>query len=275
MNNVELDGYSLGASTGVKNFEGNNETTNNSMYVINVSSLASSDLFYGPPLNSDGYLEFTDGFNNATVPYNYVIGDPRQRTSDLALDGSNTARSWAEAPALYGTTPRQLQYYYPTESHGKALQVIAPSYRIVSFNNASGKHCTPESAAMRCASLQEDGFPAGRWRLPTVAEVQFIINLQMLSVIEDIFLSGSSYYATASYASNGELVTLRENNNKIEWNSRGGSISVRCVYDEWYWEQVDKDDNRFDDKGRLIDYDRFVWGDMPKQDVPVTALNEN
>ena len=234
MNNVDMDGYKLGASTGVKNFDGDNEITNNSMYVITVSSFGPDDFFYGPPLDANGYLNFTDGLTNPSVKYDYIIGDPRQRKSDLALNDSNNVRSWVEAPDLNGS-PRQLQNYYPTENIGKSLQIIAPKYRIVSFNNASGKNCTPESAAMRCASLQEDGFPAGRWRLPTVAEVRFIIYLQMEEVIEDIFLSSGSYYATASYASGTQLVTLRENNKQIQWNKVASGISVRCVYDEWYW----------------------------------------
>ncbi len=243
MNNVTLDGYPLGASTGVKNFEGNNARTNNSMYIINVSSFDdNSDEFYAPALNADGCLNVTNGKNAtpqpATQPYKYIIGDPRQRVSDIALDGGNNPRNWVEAAALNGDSPRELQHYYPTEGFGNAFQIVAPKFRIVSFNNASGKNCTPKSAAMRCASLQEDGYPAGRWRLPTVAEVQFIIRLQMMTgVIEDIFLSSGSYYATASYAKKdkSQLVTLRENSGNIQWNSPGDGISVRCVYDEWYW----------------------------------------
>lgn len=234
MNNVDLDGYKLGASTGVKNFDGNNETTNNSMYVINVTAFNSTDFFYAPPLNANGYLNYNDGITNPSVRYDYIIGDPRQQNNAIA-GGGIWARDWATGKDFNGGADRKLQYYYPTESTGNNFQVIAPQYRIVSFNNASGKNCTPESAAMRCASVQEDGFPAGRWRLPTVAEVRFIIELQKLNVIEDIFLSGSSYYATAAYAGADQLVTLRQNGNDIQWNKRSSGISVRCVYDEWYW----------------------------------------
>ena len=238
MDNVKLDTYSLGASTGVKNFDGNNETTNNSMYVINVSALGSDDVFFAPPLDANGYLNFNDGLTRPTEECHYIIGDPRQRRNVIA-GGGLWARSWANGKDFAGGADRKLQYYYPTESRGSSFQVIAPKYRIVSFNNASGKNCTPESAALRCASVQEDGYPAGRWRLPTVAEVQFIIGLQKEDLIVDIFLSGSSYYATASYASENQLVTLRQNGENIEWNKRTGNentkISVRCVYDEWYW----------------------------------------
>ena len=247
MDDVGLDGYGLGASTGVKNFDGNNEITNNSMYVINVTALNSDNVFYAPPLNANGYFNYTDEAiyqpkdeddpNDAFEPYHYIIGDPRQRNNVIADDGL-WARSWADGEDFAGGADRKLQYYYPTESSGNSFQVIAPKYRIVSFNNASGKKCTPESAAMRCASVQEDGYPAGRWRLPTVAEVQFIIDLQRKGLIVDIFLSSGSYYATASYASGTQLVTLRENSTNptgIRWDKESSGISVRCVYDEWYW----------------------------------------
>ena len=275
MDNVKLDDYTLGASTGVKNFESTaNSTTNNSMYVINISALSSNNFFYAPPLDDNGYLIFNSGLTNPTEKCYYIIGDPRQRKSDIALDGSEKARSWAQGRDYISSTSRTLQYYYPTEKIGDAFKVIAPKYRIVSFNNASGKNCTPESAAMRCASVQEDGFPAGRWRLPTVAEVQFIINLQKEKVIEDIFLSSGSYYATAAYASKTQLVTLRQNGNNIEWNKRDGTestkISVRCVYDEWYWGSerdaiinpspswVNRDINGNEHVG---DQYLFTWGD--------------
>ena len=276
MDNVDLNGYKLGASTGVKNFNNenghNNSEVNNSMYVINVSSLSEDDFFYSPSLHTNGYLDFTDGATNVSHKSYYIIGDPRQRFIDNSLNGTTNKLSWANAPALNGDSPRQMQYYYPTESYGESYRVIAPKFRIVSFNNASGKNCTPYSAAMRCASLQEDGFPAGRWRLPTVAEVQYVIKLQMLDVIEDIFLSTGSYYATASYANNNksQLVTLRQNGNNIQWNKVGSGISVRCVYDEWYWgserdalvnpsptwknEDVNGDTH-------VGDYYLFTWGD--------------
>lgn len=269
MNNVDLDGYKLGASTGVKNFDGNNEITNNSMYVINVTAFSSSNYFNAPPLDANGYLNFTDGLTNPTERCYYIIGDPRQH-SNAIVDRSIWDRSWAIGEDFNGGEDRTLQYYYPTESTGENFQVIAPKYRIVSFNNASGKNCTPESAAMRCASVQEDGFPAGRWRLPTVAEVRFIIELQKLEVIEDIFLSGSSYYATAAYAGSDELVTLRQNGDNIQWNKRESGISVRCVYDEWYWgserEAIENPDPEWSvsDINGVTHYGDeylFTWGD--------------
>ena len=38
-------------------------------------------------------------------------------------------------------------------------------------------------AEKRCAAYQEDGYPAGRWRVPTKAEVKYIIQLSGWGVI--------------------------------------------------------------------------------------------
>ena len=79
----------------------------------------------------------------------------------------------------------------------------------------------------RCATYQEAGYPAGRWRLPTEAEVSFIANLQALQFINRLF-STTGYPWTADGEAlevNGASVTLRA----------AGGNSVRCVYDAWYW----------------------------------------
>lgn len=246
LGNVTMGNYRLGSADGVRNFVGDNENTNYSMFIISVTSFNDEDTFLAPILNNDGCPTVANG--NAgkpsgtptTQPYKYIIGDPRKRESDINLDGTNVANQWATATAIYpvdGSTNRKLKYYYPTEDFGNSFQIIAPKFRIVSFNNASGKNCTAVSAAMRCASLQEDGFPAGRWRLPTIAEVQYIIYLQGQGAIQEIFSSSSSSYATASYgnADKTRRITLSLNGKNLVWNNVAESISVRCVYDDWYW----------------------------------------
>ena len=267
--------YPLGYADGVRNFEGDNEYTNFSMYSINVTSFDAGDTFQAPALNANGCLVVPNGTQGnpggtpTTQPYKYIIGDPRQRTSDINLDGGDIANHWATAQALYpvnGSTNRKLKYYYPTESFGNSFQVIAPKFRIVSFNNASGKECTAVSAAMRCASLQEDGFPAGRWRLPTVAEVQYIIFLQGEDVIQEIFSSSSSCYATASYGNTDKTrritLSLNENNNTLIWNNVAEKISVRCVYDEWYWgSEREAIPNTGQNPNTDGDEYLFTWGD--------------
>ena len=156
----------------------------------------------------------------------------------------------------------KLTYYYPTNGHDNTFQVVAPKFRIVSFNNASTKACDTHGAALRCATLQEDGIPAGRWRLPTVAEIKYIIKLQQAGAIQAIFTSGSSYYATASFSNANEdrLITLTLDGNSYIWNSLNSGISVRCVYDEWYWGSEPEAKKNSSVEGGY----EFTWGDSPR-----------
>lgn len=240
--------YPLGSACGIRNTSNitidgistTNAYVNYSMFIISVSAFKSNDKFLAPKLNDNGCLAVNDGTQPETFEYDYIIGDPRQRDNNLTLDAdSNVANMWTTANAIYpvnGSSNRRLSYYYPTQNMGNSFQIIAPKFRIVSFNNASGKNCNAKSAAMRCACLQEDGFPAGRWRLPTVAEIQYIIKLQQAGAIQEIFTSSSSYYATASYGNTDKtrLITMSLDGT-VKWNNRQDGISVRCVYDDWYW----------------------------------------
>lgn len=76
----------------------------------------------------------------------------------------------------------------------------------------------------RCATYQEAGYPAGRWRLPTEAEVNFIANLQAKGLIGRLY-EGNGWVA------GGFGVQISGNNVSIIQNGN----TVRCVYDAWYW----------------------------------------
>ena len=282
--NVTYGNQILGSAAGIRN--DNYATTNFSMYVINVSSLSSQDnnkddipddSFRGPTYNNQGNIVTPIGNNLQT--YKYIIGDPRERRNELDFDYNDNQETtygnyryggtdWQwRTPARHvdGSTNHRLEYYYPTASDGYSFQVIAPKFRIVSFNNASRSYVTARGAAMRCATLQEDGFPAGRWRLPTIAEVQFIIGLQQQEVIQDIFTSTGSKYATALYtnANKTNLVTLTENGDNLTWDTPQNRISVRCVYDEWYWgSEREAIPNPNDNANTDGDEYLFTWGDQ-------------
>ena len=88
---------------------------------------------------------------------------------------------------------------------------------------------TYEQAKKRCATYQEGGYPAGRWRLPTEAEIMFIVERQRNNDINTLFNDNStSYYWAASgyYYCNGRLYSSTN-------AARAGA--ARCVYDAWYW----------------------------------------
>lgn len=243
--------YGLGLVPGTNSTTGANPTY---MYVVNVSSLKETDFFrYNEDNDMDG----------EQVKYNYIIGDPRQRQSDTDLnnDGYDMDQHWVNAPDVDGTI-RKMQYYYPTSTEPKAFQVIAPKFRIVSFHGNGHRYHNYEGAKMRCASYQEDGFPAGRWRLPTYAEMQFVIKLQEERVISPIFFGSSKYFtATNQVTYNDDGSTYMDFQDNSPGTINGSNGSVRCVYDEWYWgSERDAQKNPAANPAAGEEY-LFTWGD--------------
>ncbi len=161
----------------------------------------------------------------------YIIGDPRSKTvknpTNINRDDNN----------------RALTYYYPTNTDDMTRQMIAPQFMMASSygvcNNAMGY----SDAEKRCATYQEDGYPAGRWRVPTQAEVKYIIQLSGWGVIPVLFNNGSNYWSAH---------TVVQNNNGVFSTSTSTEAFVRCVYDTWYWgkERVDEDTFTYGDKQR-------------------------
>ena len=185
--------------------------------------------------------------------YPYIIGDPRSRISDIELDDDNNATNissnWVSADAVkydangnivrdangavqYET--RSLQYYYPTETEGNAFQIVSPKFRMVSFFSSGWGNITSKGAEMRCATYQEDGYPAGRWRLPTEAEIMFVVDLQKAGVITDVFYGSSQYFSSTEVDATHKYKISYPTNGTPSWSS-ATTGSVRCVYDEWYW----------------------------------------
>ena len=213
--------------------------------------------------NQDEYMSivsvssFNDkinGFSMSGTQYQYIIGDPRSRES-TNLNVSNGDTGWVQ-----DGSDKYLTNYYPTSveksSDGKAgaFQMIAPKFRI-SSRLAGYSHCkTLDGAKYRCASYQEDGFPAGRWRLPTTAEVLFVINLQEKKQILELFVGTSNYLSATHTINNNGSITISEG-----VVLRNNQVSVRCVYDDWYWgsEPAAKKNDSYNNYGGY----EFTWGD--------------
>ncbi len=130
-----------------------------------------------------------------------------------------------------------LTNYYPTDPNGTS-SMIAPEILIASsYGKTSYSNMTLERAAMRCALYQEDGYPAGRWRLPTFSEVKFIMELSTNNTIPTLFQMDKPDYV-GYWCANGKVVADR--NGKILLETPGnytdnGNTAPRCVYDLWYW----------------------------------------
>lgn len=125
--------------------------------------------------------------------------------------------------------------------------IIAPAFKIASSYGKTVS-MTYEEAVKRCASYQEDGFPMGRWRIPTQAEIEFMQQRALNKDIPSLFNGNKSwgtctgYWAAdgmvywPGYDSNGEQISPNAGF-YIKGNSGMDSSdhSVRCVYDIWYW----------------------------------------
>jgi hypothetical protein len=116
-------------------------------------------------------------------------------------------------------------------------------------------------ARYRCASYQEDGYPAGRWRVPTSAELRFIGKLCAEQKLPPLFSDGVTYWsASAGFTYNRSNGTFTE---------RTSADYVRCVYDEWYWgserdAKINPNPTRWNQDrtgSELGDYYLFTWGD--------------
>ena len=195
----------------VGGMSGSAQNANPNMYLINVSALESG--------SADR------------------IGDPRSGQVYLSNDNQ-----WAQAPSIDGTR-RRLMYYYPTETSGTA-NTISPSFRIASSYGVTSS-INKETATNRCASYQEDGYPAGRWRIPTRAEIAYIASLSAKGFIPVLFNPGGNYWSATT------AITVSGNGGTIS-DSTTNSAFVRCVYDEWYWGP------------ETVDRTVFTWGDKQR-----------
>ena len=235
--------YDLGGSNGVTSSAGN---TNTNMYVLTVS-----------------------------VSDSYIIGDPR--TTDVSVpefryrDVSRSSSSWWGYTYTYGdwvnnyigakwtedasVNNHVLTYYHPASSANTST-MIAPKIRVASSYGVCQTGRTEEEAILRCATYQEDGIPAGRWRLPTLAEVQFISTLSALGRIPYLFgyNEGQNFNTNAFYQTANGIIRVNNGNKVAElYNNTTNSLSVRCVYDEWFWGESTP--------RPVSDKTQFTWGD--------------
>lgn len=169
--------------------------------------------------------------------------------------------------AIEGGT-RTLKYYYPTQAGAATQQIIAPKFRICSSYAGTGPGLNWVRARLRAAAFQEMGYPAGRWRLPTYSEVEFVMKLSAEYKIPRLF--GRSDATTWYYwCAQGEVVVpgktdpnqtidLRTDRN----NTANNYQRARFVYDEWYWgsEMIDK----APPAGQQYPEYPFTWGDAPR-----------
>lgn len=186
----------------------------------------------------------------------YIIADPRTRSVDNLNPNGTSATTRATWSRSDGTGAR-LTNYYPADRNASKTRFIAPQLRVASQWGVTYQ-ITRVAAERRCASYQEDGRPAGRWRLPTAAEIEYISLLSNKKYIPYLFGTEGN---TANYwcASGGIDVDNSTTNPSVtvipENEETRTRRAVRCVYDEWFW-TTDTLTNA--NKGR------FRWGDRAR-----------
>ena len=197
-----------------------------------------------------------------SVSSDYTIGDPR--AADANTLGKN---NWAETYWTEGAN-HSLTYYYPARYGNNAnnSNMIAPKIRIASSYGVCEQGISLENARRRCAGYQEDGIPAGRWRLPTMAEVKFISKLSSLGRIPYLFgranNDGTPYNSNHYYWTANGLIHINNGTETAEeYTGTTNNTSVRCVYDEWYWGDAVTQDGT---PNRPLTQNRFTWGDKQR-----------
>jgi hypothetical protein len=185
----------------------------------------------------------------------YRIGDPR-KTSEEVYNSS-----WSLHPYLYynGTNQGATASW---ESPLKILMtsqdlddqnIVAPRFLVSSALNSMLTTNLPtfDQAVSRAAVYQEAGYPAGRWRIPTEAEMAFIVARQLDNTIPELYVSGSDYWSGS-----GRLMTISGSGASISLKDGGSSKeSVRFVYDLWYWGDEPSTTNVYHPNGHIYDYD--------------------
>lgn len=212
----------------------------------------------------------------------------------------------ASAPRLSDAGNRNgyLQNYYPsdeTEGPGSKENFVAPVFRVASsFGKVSLSHSFAQAglivtnyldresrreARRRCAAYQEAGRPAGRWRVPTIAEIEYVMQLSADKKIPHLFglkdKDNELYWCSTGLLSidltkiddSTDHRTARDRITKRDATydiPRNLAPAVRCVYDEWYWTQVDGGEFPAALKDGPLTK-TFYWGDR-KKDNPQAPL---
>ena len=193
----------------------------------------------------------------------YRIGDPRKTAGSPGY-----AETWLldylfnETYSGSTVTEHRRAWQEPLEvliasQNASDREVIAPRFLISSALNVTGGVYW-YGAVRRAATYQEAGYPAGRWRLPTEAEIAFIMARQQEGSLPTLFANTSIYWSA-----DGRVLKGQKGHPIISYARPGTSgadpdISrdrpLRFVYDLWYWGDEPADPNMYHPNGHIIPY---------------------
>lgn len=211
----------------------------------NLSGGISGD-FYTTDVTVTAFSNNNNTFVVSGSTQKYKIGDPRV-----------AAGNWSLNEYLYGRYEDYWDEYNLTrawDSPEKILigsnaanerNMIAPHFLVSSALNAMATgygynyQVTFANAQKRAATYQEAGYPAGRWRLPTEAEIAFIIARQNDGTLPILYAQDSEYWCASG------LITAGTNSiSRATYNSSTQG-PARFVYDLWYWGDEPMSSNQY------------------------------
>ena len=211
----------------------NNTNTGSGWYGVYSSGLAND----GSNSNPNRYVISVSSIT-AELSNTYIIGDPRSNTKKNFENNSGITTD---------SNGKALQYYYPTVRYDYTKTMISPEFMVASsYGRCPSSMSELDDAEKRCATYQEDGYPAGRWRLATIAEIRYIVQLSGWGIIPSLFSEGIGYWSAHG--------CIQVNNNGTVSDYTGNQTRVvRCVYDTWYWGTEHEAASR-----------KFVYGDKER-----------
>lgn len=243
-NNVMGSGVtSLGAIVGMAS---SNTNTNPNNYIITISQLESDSQFIIGDARSEHINNDLDKESGGIL--------------DCKSDQKTDAGTWCFlANALYegkdndgNLSMRKLRYYYPSKEYApseKEAYIVSPKFRIASSFGVCSR-ISKVNARRRAATYQERGCPAGRWRLPTLGEMKFIMRLSQKGYIPALFNHTAFYWSSS--------VPVKPNG--LSEGNINGNAFVRSVYDDWYWNEKTDYVLNPDETGAYS----YTLGDMPR-----------
>ena len=181
--------------------------------------------------------------------YDYMLGDPRVTDIDNLGDYRRNPGQWSASETSVQSSyyDRYISYYHPAKDDGTADNIIAPEFRIASSFGATSP-LSYQGAKERCASYQEFGYPAGRWRLMTFAEASYIARLSSDHKIPTLLSEKTNYWVSGGYV----YINTKGAPTPHHSTTVSGDVFVRCVYDEWYWKNTTYP---------TVNNTTFTWGD--------------
>ena len=229
---------------------GNGDTSYGSLVTSQTGAQVSLTRITVTSFSDNNVFKVKTGSNGTPETRSYVLTDPRVYKANF----NSTIEDYWETAGSNRNTPDDVEWRTkPNIMVGSSAgDVIAPEFLISStWGRTQGMNGrTFENSEKRCATYQEAGYPAGRWRLPTEAELCFIYGLQNKRIIPELFKSveNNPYWASSGRGISGYDYDARNDVHVFLTNPNtdeaAGKVGLRCVYDLWYWgdEQMSKNE---------------------------------